>query len=47
MFYIKMHLNSKEKARARARLTDLEQVKHLEFSSPRRFSEPIENHCCS
>lgn len=33
--------------RARARLTDWEQVKLLEFSSPRRFQEPIENQCCS
>lgn len=46
-FYIEKHLNSKERVIAKARLTDLEDVKLLEFSPPWRFSEPIENWCCS
>lgn len=37
------NLNSKERARTRARLTELQWVRLLGFSSPRRFSEPIEN----
>ena len=39
--------NSKERTRTRARLTELQWVRLLEFSSLRRFSEPIENLCCS
>lgn len=46
-FYMRIHLNSQERTRARARLTELQLVKRLEFSSPRRFSEPTENQCYS
>lgn len=44
-FYTEIHLNSEERvrARARARLTALEELKLLEFFPPRRFSEPTGN----